>query len=168
MAQDTKIPARSSAQSPGERPLDEWHPFATVRREIDRMFDDLWRFPFYSSPNTAPAWQAGTLAVDVIENPSEFRVTAELPGLDDKNIEVKCAAGVLTIKGEKREEREEKKEDYFLSERRFGSFQRSFRLPESVDADRIEAAFKNGLLTVTLPKKAEAQKNEKKISIKAG
>ena len=87
--------------------------------------------------------------------------------MDEKNIEVKVADGGLTIKGEKKEEKEEKKKDYYLSERRFGSFERYFRLPEGVDADKIEASFKKGVLTVTLPKKAEAQKPVKKIDVKA-
>ena len=88
--------------------------------------------------------------------------------MDESNIDVKFAHGLLTIKGEKREEKEEKKKDYYLSERRYGSFQRSFPVPESVDADKIEAKFANGVLTVRLPKSAEAQKNEKKIAIKKG
>ena len=98
----------------------------------------------------------------------EYEITAELPGMDESNIDVKFADGVLTIKGEKKEEKEEKKKDYYLSERRFGSFQRSFPVPESVDANKIEAKFVNGVLTVRLPKSPEAQKNEKKIAIKKG
>jgi HSP20 family protein len=94
-------------------------------------------------------------------------VTAELPGMDEKSIEVKVAGGALTIKGEKQEEKEEKKKDYYLHERRFGSFERAFRIPEGVDADKIEASFKKGVLTVSLPKTAEAQKAEKKITVKA-
>ena len=87
--------------------------------------------------------------------------------MDEKNIEVKFSDGVLTIKGEKEEVKEEKKKDYYLNERSFGSFQRSFRLPDGVDADKIEANFKKGVLTVTVPKSAEAQKAAKKIEIKA-
>ena len=87
--------------------------------------------------------------------------------VDEKNIEVKVINGTLTIKGEKQEEKEEKKKDYYLQERNFGSFERSFGVPEGVDADKIEANFKKGVLTVTLPKKAEAQKPAKKIEIKA-
>jgi HSP20 family protein len=75
--------------------------------------------------------------------------------------------GSLIIKGEKHEEKEEKKKDYYLQERHFGSFERRFAMPEGVDADKIEASFKKGLLTVTLPKKPEAQKPEKKIEVKA-
>ena len=84
---------------------------------------------------------------------------------DENNIDVKFADGALTIKGEKRDEKEEKKKDYYLSERSYGSFQRSFRVPDGVDADKIRASFKNGVLTVILPKSAEAQKSEKKIAI---
>lgn len=77
------------------------------------------------------------------------------------------ASGVLTIKGEKREDKEEKNKDYYVRERSFGSFQRAFQVPDGVDADKIEASFKNGVLTVTLPKSAEAQKTAKKIDVKA-
>jgi HSP20 family protein len=90
-----------------------------------------------------------------------------LPGLDEKNIEVKFADGVLTIKGEKQEEKEEKKKDYYLHERSFGSFHRALQVPAEVDTDKIEATFKKGVLTVTLPKPAEAQKAEKKITVRA-
>jgi HSP20 family protein len=86
--------------------------------------------------------------------------------MDESNIDVKFADGTLTIKGEKRDEREEKKKEYCLSERRYGSFQRSFGVPDGVDADKIEANFKNGVLTVTLPKTPQAQRSEKKIAIK--
>ena len=89
-----------------------------------------------------------------------------MPGLDEKDIEVKVANGVLTIKGQKEENKEEKKEDYHLRERRFGSFERSLRVPDSVDKDKIEASFKKGVLTVMLPKTAEAQKPVKKIEVK--
>ena len=88
--------------------------------------------------------------------------------MDQKNIEVKVANGVLTIKGEKQDEKEEKQKDYYLRERSFGSFQRSFQVPDDVDLDKIECNFKNGLLTVTLPKSAQAQKAAKKIEVKPG
>jgi HSP20 family protein len=80
---------------------------------------------------------------------------------------VKLSKGSLTIKGEKKEEKEEKKKDFYLQERRFGSFERTFGVPEGVDADKIEATFKKGVLTIMLPKKPEAQKPEKKINVKA-
>jgi HSP20 family protein len=106
-------------------------------------------------------------AVDVIEGEKAYELTAELPGMDEKNVEVKVVNDTLTIKGEKQEEKEEKEKDYYLHERTFGSFERSFDIPEGVDAAKIEASFKKGVLTVTLPKKLEAQKPAKKIEVKA-
>ena len=107
-------------------------------------------------------------AVDVVESEKAYELTAELPGMDEKNIEVKVVNGNLTIKGEKQEEeKEERKKDYYLHERNFGSFERSSGIPDSVDADKIEASFKKGVLAVTLTKKAEAQKPAKKIEVKA-
>jgi len=153
-----------------------WHPFESLHREIDRLFDDFgagFRWPFSRSRFAAEplfrrelTW-AKMPAVDVVESEKAYEITADLPGMDEKTIEVKVADGVMTIKGEKQEEKEEKKKDYYLHERSFGSFQRSFELPESVDPDNIEASFKKGVLTVTLPKKLEAQKLTKKIEVKA-
>jgi HSP20 family protein len=111
-------------------------------------------------------WEAAP-AVDITESEKAYEITAELPGMDEKNIEVKVANGNLTIKSEKQEEKEDKKKDYYLHERHFGSFERSFDVPEGVDAEKIEANFKKGVLTVTLPKKLEAQKPAKKIEVKA-
>jgi len=103
----------------------------------------------------------------MVEKEKDYEITAELPGMDEKNIQLKISNGMLTIGGEKSETKEEKKKDYFLSERRYGSFERSFRLPEGVEADKISAAVKKGVLTVTLPKTPEAQKPERKIEVKA-
>ena len=149
----------------------------SLRREIDRVFDDfggsMWRSPFRRSLfDVQPLWQrestwAAAPAVDVAETEKAYEITAELPGMDEKNVEVKFADGVLTVKGEKQEEKEEKKKDYYLSERSYGSFQRAFQVPDGVDADKIEASFKNGVLTVTMPKSVEAQKSAKKITVKA-
>ena len=108
-----------------------------------------------------------TPAMDVAETDKAYEITAELPGMSESDVEVVAANGVLTIKGEKKEEKEEKKKDYYLSERRYGSFERRMQIPEDVEADKIEAAFKKGVLTVTLPKKPEAQKPAKKIEVKA-
>jgi HSP20 family protein len=110
----------------------------------------------------------GAPAVDLIEKPDSFQITAELPGMDEQSIDVKCTGDLLTIKGEKKDEREEHEGGYYLSERRFGSFQRSFRIPDNVDPQKIDATFKNGVLTLTLPKTKEFQQNEKKISVRAG
>jgi HSP20 family protein len=119
--------------------------------------------PFWGSE---AKWEA-TPAVDITESEKAYELTAELPGMDETNIEVNVSDGNLTIKGEKQEEKEEKKKDYYMRERNFGSFERRFELPEGVDADKIEATFKKGVLTLTLPKKLEAQKPAKKIEVKA-
>jgi HSP20 family protein len=173
----TKVPVEvKKTERPAPAPA-EWHPFETLRREVDRLFDDFgvgrWRSPLFarSSSELDPFWRTEITwpkapAVDVAETDKAYEVTAELPGMDESNIEVKLADDVLTIKGEKKEEKEEKKKDYYVSERRFGSFQRSFTVPAGVDVSKIEANFKNGVLIVTLPKNAQAQKTEKKIEIK--
>ena len=106
-------------------------------------------------------------AVDFAESDEVYEITVELPGIDDKNIEVKLVNGGLRITGEKQDEVKEKKKGYLLHERHFGSFERYLRIPEGVDQDKIEASFKKGVLKVVLPKKPEARKPEKKIEIKA-
>src|SRR5215472_7896397 len=173
MAEVTKVPVKTEkAQSPA---LQSWRPFERLRQEIDRLFEDFdggfRRWPA-SRPlaNVVPFWREEwpvAPAVDVAETEKAYEITVELPGLDEKNIEVKFADGVLTIKGEKKDEKEEKKKDYYVSERSYGSFQRSFQVPDDVDTDKIEATFKRGVLTVALPKSAEAQKAAKKIDVKA-
>jgi len=107
-------------------------------------------------------------AIDVAENPKAYKLTAELPGMEAKDVEVTVSGDMLTIKGEKRQETEEKEEDFYLCERSFGSFERSFTLPAGVDRDKISSGLVKGVLTVTLPKTAEAQKRHKKIAVKAG
>lgn len=148
-------------------------PFESLRREVDRLFEDFRRGGTggRSVFDLEPFWRgditwAKAPAVDITEKDKSYEVTAELPGLSEKEIQVKFANGVLTISGEKKEEKEEKKKDYYPSERRYGSFQRAFQMPAGVDVDKIEAKFQNGVLTVSLPKSAEAVKNERKIEIK--
>ncbi len=174
MADTTKVPVKAEKTASMPQAL---RPFESLRREVDRLFDDfaggIWRSPFGRSfLDIEPALRTQSVmtaipAVDVTETDKAYEIAAELPGMDEKNIEVKFADGVLIIKGEKREEKEEKNKDYYLSERSFGSFQRSFQVPSGVDTDKIDASFKNGVLTVTLPKSTEAQKAEKKITVKA-
>jgi HSP20 family protein len=108
-------------------------------------------------------------AVAFTETDKAYEIISQLPGeMDEKNVEVRFANGVLTIKGEKREEREERKKGYHMRERSFGSFERTFQVPEAIDASKIEASFKKGVLSVTLPKTAEARRAERKIAVKAG
>ncbi|MFA6154786.1 Hsp20/alpha crystallin family protein [Mesorhizobium sp.] len=173
----TKLPVKTE-KSAAPAPAGNWAtPFESLRREIDRLFDDFHPFNF-RMPSTrsllgrelpalrSTGWPVAP-AMDLVEKDKEYEITAELPGIDEKNVDIKLSNHTLTIKGEKTEEKEEKDKDYYLSERRYGSFQRSFQLPEGVDADKIEANFAKGVLTVKLPKTAEAQKAEKKIAVKA-
>jgi HSP20 family protein len=167
----TKMSVRNEGKGT-DRPV-EWRPFESLRREVDRLFEDFqvgsWRSSFARNLfDLQPLWRGEIRApaVDIVETDKVYEITAELPGMDESNIDVKFADGTLTIKGEKRDQKEEKNKDYYLSERHYGSFQRSFGVPDGVDADKIEANFKNGVLTVTLPKTPQAQKSEKKIAIK--
>ena len=172
----TKLPVKSEKSAASASVGNHTSPFETLRREIDRLFDDLhpfgWRLPStrsmfeFEAPRLRAEWPIAT-AMDLVEKQDEYEITAELPGIDEKNVEIKLSDRTLTIKGEKTEEKEEKEKDYYLSERRYGSFQRSFQLPEGVDIDRIDATFAKGVLTVKLPKTAEAQKVEKKIAVKS-
>jgi HSP20 family protein len=174
VAESTKLPIKTEKVAPAAPPA-SWAPVESLRREIDRIFDSFrlgsWDLPFRRAfeldlPWTREKGLGIAPAVDVAEKDKEYEITAELPGMDEKNIEVKLANNTLTIKGEKKEEKEEREKDYYLSERRYGSFTRSFQVPEGVDTAKIEATFAKGVLTLKLPKTAEAQKSEKTISIK--
>ncbi len=178
---ETKFPVTTETKTPMMTPahgaMEAFRPFESLRREVDRLFEDFSLNPFRlplrrPAFDLEPFWQPDSWvaqpAINLVEHEKAFEMTAELPGLDEKNVEVSVANGVLTVKGQKEEEKVEKKEDFHLRERRFGSFARSIRIPEAVEADKIEAGFKNGVLKVTLPKKAEAQKPVKKIPVKAG
>ncbi len=154
------------------------HPIETLRREIDHLFEDFdqgfWRAPFRRSVfDVAPHFRreiswGNVPAIDICETDQAFEVTVEMPGMNEKDIEIKLANGGITIRGEKKHEKEEKKKDYYLSERRYGLFERFLHVPEGVDTDKIAASFKHGVLTVTLPKTPEAKKTEKTIEVKPG
>ncbi|MCP5366025.1 MAG: Hsp20/alpha crystallin family protein [Hyphomicrobiales bacterium] len=164
------------AMSPVERPLT--HPLQSLRTEIDRLFDDffpgfhrgdLWRGfnldPFDLFKREPVQFRALTPKVDVEETAKAFTITAEMPGLDEGDIDVTLADGMLTVKGEKKFERDETKKDFHLMERSYGSFRRSFRVPEAVDDGKVTATFDKGVLTLTLPKTAKARKNVKKVRV---
>ena len=168
---ETKVPVKTGPAAPSSyADLLEWHPFGHLRRQINHLFNDLpsWKKPTDFEPfERLFSGVAAIPAVDLVERENEYAITAELPGLDDKNVEIKLSNGTLTISGEKKDEREEKEKDYYFAERRYGSFKRAFRVPEGVDTEKIEAAFDKGVLTIRLPKTEEAQKAEKKIEIKS-
>ena len=140
----------------------------TLHKEMDRLFADFWK----GSGDSAffkPRWQHGDLTplVDETEDDEAFHVKVELPGMDEDDVEVTLSGGVLTIRGEKKRDQEEKGKDYYRRERSFGSFRRSLPVPMEVEESRIEAEFKKGVLYIELPKTEEARKKIKHIPVKA-
>jgi HSP20 family protein len=160
----TKAPETSVA-----RPRDV---FSAMRDEMDRMFERFehgWpRMPslFRREGRTVGFGGMTVPDLDVRENTNSITVEAELPGVEEKDISVTIANGVLTIKGEKKQEKEEKSENYYVAERSFGSFERSIRLPDTLDEGKVEAKFDKGVLKITAAKRPEAVKAERKIEIK--
>jgi HSP20 family protein len=171
--QPATSPTRQRESRPA--PLD---PFQVMRHEMDRMFDRFWRGGF-GLPSFRRMWEPEQFmpseggmgfampAIDFSEDENAYHLTAELPGLSEKDINLDLSDNMLTITGEKREEKEEKEKNYHYSERRFGSFRRAVQLPHHVDRDKIEASFKNGVLSVTLPKTSDAKQRQRRIDIKA-
>src|SRR5437763_1214722 len=140
------------------------HPFLALHREMNRLFDDVFR-GFDLAPfglDRGFDRMIGWPNIEVSDTDKEVKVTAELPGLEEKDVELELANGVLAIKGEKRTEMEDK--DRLFSERYYGRFER--RIPvEDIDEDKVSASFRNGVLTVSLPKTAQAQRQVKRIAI---
>lgn len=140
---------------------DPWAGLKSLQDEINNLFD-LEQFPVA----TGLFDRSVSPAIDVAEGEHEFTVTCELPGLEQKDVDLSLAANVLTIKGEKKNNREEKKGSYYKKETWSGSFQRTLSLPSSVDADKINAQLKDGILTITLPKKEEAKPKQISVNVK--
>ncbi len=144
------------------KPLKEMTPFKEfdrMRREMDRLWDS-----FLERKPSSTKEDEFLPSVDLSETENELVVKCEVPGMEPKDIDISLSDGMLTIKGEKKLENEEKRANYHLVERRYGAFTRSIQLPKGVHADGISASYKNGILTVTLPKSEEA-KNEVKINV---
>lgn len=144
----------------GRSQLDLGETFGALQHEIDRVFDDFGRIRFGRLSFGAPR-------VDVSETDGQYVIEAELPGVDPKEIEVSLDGDVLTIKGEKKIDREDKSKDYRVVERAYGAFSRSITLPFAADADKIEAKFDKGVLRITAAKPPEAKTEKKKIEIAA-
>jgi HSP20 family protein len=139
-------------------------PLSRLRTEVDRLFDDF--------PSRFPGFQFGRSfatgpvpAIEMVETEKEYKVTAELPGLSSADIEITLLGDMLSISGEKKEQREEKKEGFMLSERSYGSFERRIKLPDGADPGKVKASFKDGLLTVTVPKDEKAEKAKRRIAV---
>ena len=167
---DLPVEVKKATPAAGAPVPDVWRSF---RSEMDRLFD---RFGFPSLRrmfDIEPGWRPvssfsfSAPAIDMSEDDKVYKITAELPGLDAKDVDVSVSGNTLVLKGEKRQEKEEKNKNYFFSERAYGSFQRAFELATTVDRDKIAADYSKGVLTITLPKTAEAQKQAKKIEVRS-
>ena len=162
MAIKDLIPWNNGGRDVGIHRGSEVNPFLALHREMNRMFDEVFRgfdlAPFGSSRGLSGL---GWPQIDIDETDKEVRITAELPGLNEKDVSLEIANGVLSISGEKKSESEDKARRF--SERYYGRFERRIAL-EDVDEDKVSATFKNGVLTITVPKSAEA-KNVRRIAI---
>ncbi len=155
---------------PWEREDKFWsdNPFSVMERDMNRMFRDFSK-NFMDAP-VGTGWKGVngmTPKLDVTETDEAIEVHAELPGMEEKDIEVSLLDNVLTLEGEKKHEKETKEKNYHRVERSFGKFQRRVALPAEVQSDKVDATFKKGVLTVRLPKTEKAKKDVKKISVKA-
>ncbi|MBX5152163.1 molecular chaperone Hsp20 [Rhizobium sp. L9] len=146
---------------------DDRDPFLSLHREVNRLFDDVFRGfgPGLPSHRGAGGFGAGWPSVEISDTEKQIKVTAEVPGLEEKDIEVFLNDGVLTLKGEKRSETEDKEKQF--SERYYGRFERRIPVGTEVKEDQVDATFKNGVLTVTLPKTEKAQSQVKRIAIRS-
>jgi HSP20 family protein len=139
-------------------------PFIRLWNDVDQLFGNVFRG---SGPTELQPTGTIGLPLEVSETGAELKVIAELPGVEEKDVSVELVGDLLTVKGEKKTEEERKDENYHIAERHYGAFARSLRLPYKVEADKVQAAFKNGVLTITMPKPAELQQQPKRIKVKA-
>ena len=142
-------------------------PFTSFRREMDRLFEDFNRG--WAVPTTFGTSEFLSPKVNIAETDKGLEVTADLPGIDQKDIEISLSDDVLTLKAEHKAEKEEKdeKKQYHLVERSFGKFMRSFELPFEADTDKVEASFDKGVLKISVPRSTAPEKQVKKITIKS-
>lgn len=148
-------------------PWEDENPFVSLRKQMDRVFDEFWKdFP---SLGLLGQTRQGAFSprVDLTDTEHALKIAAEVPGMDEKDIDVTLTKDALTIKGEKKEEKEEKTSDYYRTERSYGSFVRTIPLPAEVDPTKVQASLKKGVLMITLPKTSKAIQEAKKISVKA-
>ncbi len=169
------VERKGSKTEPGE--ITPWRPLsaitremANVEREMERMFEDFWRRPWFglNLPRRLRLWgDLGTRgpAIEVYEEKDDVVVKAELPGLKKENLEVNISDHLLTIKGERKKEEEVKEKGYYYSEHSYGSFTRTIEIPKDIQHDKIWATFKDGVLEVRLPKTEEAKRKEVKIKV---
>ena len=157
--QENRLPVPVSAERGRDN---DTHPLLSLHREVNRLFDDAFRsfgVPAFAGLDRAAGWPH----VELGETDKEIRVTAELPGLDEKDVEIIVEDGALTLRGEKRSEVEDMDRGY--TERSYGRFERRIGLPQGIDRDHADATFRNGVLTVTLPKTEAANENVRRIPV---
>jgi HSP20 family protein len=165
-----EAPAAAAPRTGTDRPIASFtdqlvEPLSRLRSEVERVFDDFpFRLPRLQFETFGTALAAP--AIDMKETAKTFKITAELPGMNPDEVEVSLDDGMLRIAGEKKEEREEDERGYRVSERRYGAFERLIRLPALADDEKIEARFKDGVLTVTVPKSGSAEPQTRRIEIK--
>ncbi len=160
---------RSEAPVPTRREDEE--PMRALQTDINRAFETFWgafNAPMMRGLGDIAGFGGTAPRIEVSETDREIEVTAELPGLEEKDVTVSMTQDALTLKGERRTETEDKQRNYIYQERRYGAFQRTIPLPAGIDADQAKAVFKNGVLTVTVPKTEAAQKAAKRIEVQAG
>jgi HSP20 family protein len=147
---------------------DEAHPLSSLQQAMNSLFDNFWQ-DFGSFPAT-PTFAAGMFNpnMDVSEREGHYVITAELPGLSEKDLDISLHNGVLTLRGEKKEEHDERSKGRYLMERTYGAFHRSVTLPGDAVEDGIDATFKNGVLTVQVPRSKEPPPGSRKIDVKTG
>ena len=162
---DVPPAGQGTAAPPARR--EEEVPLFSLQREVNRLFDDFFRgFDLRPLRTAEERWGGFSPKMDLEETEKEYRITAELPGMEEKDVEVLLTGNSITLKGEKKEEKEEKGKSFYHVERSYGSFQRTVPLPEGIDLKKVDADFRNGVLTIKLPKTAEAKKVGKKVPIK--
>lgn len=162
------------------------HPLLALRQEVDQLFDNFFSGftlgPFGQRQPGAPSvgrgesllstfgsrWSERFPKMDVSETDDMLKASIEVPGMDEKDVSLTIDGNILTVKGERKEERKEEKENYSLNERHYGAIERSFRLPDTADQDKIEAVLKKGILSLTVPKTATPEKTTRKVEIKKG
>ena len=164
----TDIIPRNRNRALATRPQDVVDPFNMLRRDVNRVFGNFlsdWTRPDRMLNMLDRQMGSFMPEIDVTETDKEFQVTADLPGMDEKDLEVTFVEGALSIKGEKREEHEEEKGNMFHSERRYGAFERLIRISSDIDLNKAKASFKKGVLKITLPKTENARSNRKTIPV---
>ncbi len=160
------IPRRWTEKNVPVRRVDD--PLLSLQREINRLFDELWDdFILPAGPFARAFGRSYMPSMDIAETDDGLRIDVELPGLDEKDIDVTISPTSLTIRGEKSEERSDERKDYVFRERSYGSFERTIPLPEGVDIDRAKATFRKGVLTITLPHTEEAKRRSRRVQIEA-